>query len=318
LDHFVSLPSNILKSVPLYLIWKNVFGWYDERVTYFPLMALAAGALWFLFRNPTLRMSALIIFFFNPYFTPYLLQGRTDIVFLSFILASLACLRHKYMQSSLIFMALAVTNKHTAWFIAPFYGTYLVATGYLKPKTLQRLLPSVVLIIAIVLPFLIWDFGAFIDDIFGYPAGSLPTSYPINGFGLSIILHKLKIIASKADPFPPFWIYLLLLPWMAWLVYDTFRKPTISRIVLSYGALLWPFWFLSRFFHDNYIGVVITIFALCTLLVYDEKDGSVSTQSSQQDTQLLSSKSALRRALLRLRPVSNRWCDAEIPRTDAA
>ena len=48
------------------------------------------------------------------------------------------------------------------------------------------------------------------------------------------------------------------------------HKPSVGRMIICYTLLLWPFWFLSRFFNDNYMGVVIALFALGTVMLYDE------------------------------------------------
>ncbi len=270
LTHVISPPFNILKSVPFYLLGTRVLGWYDERMVYFPLLGLAIVSLLALFRQPQLRLSAVIVFAFNPEFTRFVVEGRTDVVFLSFLLASLACLRWQYTQAALLLLALAITSKHTAWFILPFFAAYLAATGYFRQRALRKVLPFFALTGAIVLPFFLWDTQAFLDDIYRYAAGTLPTSYPINGFGLGMTLHRLGVIPSIQQPFPPVWLQLILLPWLGWLMADTYRRPGMGRMLLNYGMFLWSFWYLSRFFHDNYLGVLITIVSLGVLMTYEQ------------------------------------------------
>ena len=270
LDHVIALPFTFLKSVPFFLLWQGLFGWYDDRISQLPLFWIGIGALYFLFRDPDRKLAAVTLFVFNPLFSMFFEVGRSDVVFLSMLFASLATLRRGHTQAALLFLVLSATSKHMAWFMVPFFLTYLYATGYLKTHPIKKLAPSALLACAIVLPFVLWDWHAFVDDIYGFPAGTLPSSYPIAGLGLSMALVDLKIISNIHDPFPSALLQLLLLPLLAVLIVDLKRRPGMGRMVLYYGAFLWPILFLSRFLYDNYLGVVITVFGLALLLMHEE------------------------------------------------
>lgn len=272
LEHVIALPFTIVKSVPLYLLWQGLFGWYDERISHLVLLWLGIGALFLLFRRHDAKLAAISLFVFNPLFAQFFTEGRSDVVFLSLLLAALAALRSGRPQAALLLLALSATSKHMAWFMVPFFLTYLFATGYFKQNTLRKLAPSALLTCAIVLPFALWNWPAFFDDIYRFPAGTLPTSFPINGYGLSKALFDMGIVASLHGPFPSGPLQLLLLPLLAVLMADLKRRPSMGRMVLYYGAFLWPFLFLSRFLHDNYLGVIITIFGLAVLLLHEEEE----------------------------------------------
>jgi hypothetical protein len=265
LDHVIALPFTFLKSIPVYAIWHGLLGWYDDRLSHIPFLALAIASLILLFRRRDLQLIGVIAFVFNPLFTPFFIEGRSDIIFLSLVIACLACLRRSYTQAALVFLALAVVTKHTAWFIVPFVLTYLVSQRWLTRNTLHRLVPFLAIVALFIVPFLLWDARAFIEDIYHYPAGTLPASYFIKGYGLS------KILANAGGYAVPTAAQLLLLPWLIFLMFWTRRQPTLSRVVLSYGLFLWPFWFLARFFNNNYLGVLVAVFLIALLLMYDEQ-----------------------------------------------
>lgn len=275
LTHVIALPTTFLKSVPLYLATTAAFGWYDERLAQLALLAAALGGLWCLFRQPELRLISVIAFVFNPLFAGFFVAGRGDIVFLSFFLLALVCLQRERWRAAFLFFALAVTSKHTAWFAAPFFLTYTLARGGLA-RPWRTLAPAAVLAVAIVLPFVLWDWQAFFADIYSYPAGTIPTSYPVKGYGFSMILHTMGYFPDVTAYFPSSLLQLALVPLLVWLVRDLYRRPSLGRLVLSYALLLWPFWFLSRFLNDNYLGVIVTLLTLGILLLHDEGDPQVT------------------------------------------
>ncbi len=93
LDHVIALPTTFLKSVPFAVISKALTGWYDDRLSQLFLLALAFFSLFYLFRCDRNRLLAIMVLAFNPLFMRYFMEGRSDIVFLSFLFASLALLR---------------------------------------------------------------------------------------------------------------------------------------------------------------------------------------------------------------------------------
>lgn len=270
LTHVIALPATILKSVPVSVLWKAAFGWYDERIAQLFLLMLGLLSMVFLFRSKELRFAAMILFVFNPLFLPFFLEGRSDIVFLSFLLAALACLRWHHKQEALLFLALAVTSKHMAWFIVPFIGTYLAAIGYFRTHVIQKVFPSIAVAAIIVLPFLLWDWRAFFEDIVSYPAGTIPTSYPINGYSFAVALKNVGWLGNSSSAYPAWLFELSLIPLLLWLLKDLYRRPSIGRLFLYYGLFLWPVLFFTRFFHDNYMGAILGIVIVGVLLLRDE------------------------------------------------
>ncbi len=271
LTHVIALPTTFLKSVPVYLVWHALFGWYDERIAQLLLLMLGMTALYGMFRKTELRFTAIILFLFNPLFVPFFLEGRSDIVFLSFLLGSLVCLRWHHKQEALLFLALAVTSKHLAWFIVPLMGTYLASIGYFRTHAVKKLLPSVALTAIIILPFALWDWHAFYEDVISFPAGTIPTSFPINGFSFAVFARNEGWALAETYPHWAWMFQLALLPLLGWLMRDLYRRPGIGRMFLYYGLFLFPVLFFTRFFHDNYMGAIIAIVVTGVLLMKDEE-----------------------------------------------
>jgi hypothetical protein len=106
----------------------------------------------------------------------------------------------------------------------------------------------------VLLPFLCWDFRSFWQDVYQYPAGSLPTSYPITGYGFGLFLYIFGFIKSSRDYYP-FIIWQAVICWPVLLLLLKLQKQhnSVNYMFLAYTIFLALFWFFSRFFNDNYI-----------------------------------------------------------------
>ncbi len=276
LTHVIALPVTFLKSVPFSMAWHALFGWYDDRISHLCLLALLLCALYALPRHPMLKLVSVAAVAFNPLFTNYFIEGRSDVIFLSFLISSLAMLRRGWTEVALLFLALALGSKHTAWFILPFLAVYLWRKGVFRPERQHVLVLPLFLLAAIFVPFLLWDYGAFIEDIIAYPAGTIATSYPINGYGLSRILVTLHVLPNTRAAFPIGLFAVVLVPLLALLLRHMWHKFTLGNMLLCYVAFLWPFWFVSRFFNENYMGVVAIVMTLAAIMLHDEKLNSTA------------------------------------------
>lgn len=270
LDHVIALPVTFFKSIPFHLAWHAMFGWYDDRVSHLALLILMVVALYCIPRTPDMKLLAMSLAF-APLFAQFFPEGRSDVIFLSFMLASFAFLRREKTTWGLVFMALAFGSKHTAILIAPFLAVYLWKKGAFAAKRRRAFIAPLALLAAIFVPFLLWDFTAFMIDTYHYPAGTLPTSYPVNGFSLQRILYMLGIDFPYRSPAPTVIGMAVVTPLLVLLVRHVLRKPTLGNVLLSYGSFIWVFWFFSRFFHDNYMGVVMVILGLAAILLHEEK-----------------------------------------------
>jgi hypothetical protein len=127
------------------------------------------------------------------------------------------------------------------------------------------LLPVVFL--AIMLPFILWNPLAFYQDTYAYPAGTLTTSYPINGYGVSVLFYKMGLVKNLTDYLP---IWVIQIPISLLLFYLFIKKQikenNLARMIGSYAILILVYWLFSRFFHDNYVGFVSQLLIIAYFL----------------------------------------------------
>lgn len=275
LYHVIKLPFHILASVPVHLVSKALINFYDERLTYLIVFIFSIFAL-FSLPNERRHKFALVAFYaFNPLFLGFLVSGRDDVFVLSWLVFTFYFLKKEKLLLSSLMLALACTSKHTAWFLVPFFYIYLYIkytngiSGFVsKIKLLfKKTWALPVIFLAIMIPFIAWNPLAFYQDTIAYPAGTLTTSYPINGYGLSVLFYKLGLVKNLTD-YLPMWV--IQIPITLLLYYLLLKKQffdnNLGRMIGCYAVLIMVYWLLSRFFHDNYVGFVSQMFLLAYFL----------------------------------------------------
>ncbi len=265
LYHLIKLPFHLLFSVPFHFLFKATLGFYDERLTYLILFTVSLMALFALPKERKNKFALVAFYALNPLFFHFFVSGRDDVFVLSWLILTIYFLQREKILLSSLTLALAATSKHSAWFLVPFYYAYLYfklagwpVNFWAKLKILLKktwLLPVIFLLI--ILPFICWDPAAFWADIYGYPAGTLATSYPINGYGASVLFYKLGLAQKLTDYLP---MFILQIP-LTLIFYQIFimkqsKNNNLSCLVYGYAGAMFIYWFFSRFFHDNYIGYV--------------------------------------------------------------
>jgi hypothetical protein len=129
--------------------------------------------------------------------------------------------------------------------------------------------PGFLVLVAVLLPFFLWDMGAFVDDTLQYHTGlsASGTSYPIKSLGLGGLALGFGWVQHSTDPFP-FSALQLIFGGLAFvgLLIRQWRNNTLPQVVLNYALLFFVFLFLSRMFNDNHLGYVLTWFVLSGLL----------------------------------------------------
>lgn len=261
LYHFVLLPFYILFAMPFYAFSNVFFGFFDARM---PLLFLFFALLFFasiLVKDQEKKRLFLVLLSFNPAMVGYTLEGRSDIFMYAFLFLGFFLLhKNKFMLSS-IAVGLAFITKQSVWPIFPFYIAYL----YYKKKNVKDVvkifLPFTFVIIIVVGPFLLWDAKAFIESTISYLSGNSPNSYPVSGYGLGKLLSEFGIIKDSKAYYPFFiWQILFGLPALFFLVKYLKAKPSVYRLILSYGIFLFVFWYLSRYFNNSHLGYLSLVF----------------------------------------------------------
>jgi hypothetical protein len=261
LYHLVYLPATFTLPIPLYVILNAVLGWYDHR--FFHLLAFL-GLLMLLpvlARSAEHKLSLLLVVGLNPLLAPFLVQGQNDVLVLFWLVVTTLLLREERYVGSAITLGLACSTKHTAWFFAPFYFIYLISgitSLALAWRMAKRALPAALVVAAFLIPFLIWNPQAFLDDVWRYLSGGTATAYPLAGVGFGAAAVQMGLVDQNTDAFP-LWLFQLGLgiPVLVVLLWAQWRTHSLRWIWLSYGLLTGVIGFFSRVFYPNYLGGIL-------------------------------------------------------------
>lgn len=277
LYHFVMPPWYVLFPFLFYFTTIPTLGFFDARFVLLFLVLLAIPVTFRLFKNKELGLTAVTLLILSPATFDYLLEGRSDMFALSWLLLSLFLLEKRKFFFSAVIMALALLSKQTIWFAFPFYIFYT----WLKTKKdiQQRFLPvhvSTIVIVSsvcllIVIPFLLHDSRAFLNSVVFYLSGNTEHSYPVSGYGLGMLLFESGII-KDIHAYYPFilWQVLFGVPVVVVSGWWLMKKPVLSRLFFSYALSLAVIWYMSRYFNNSHMAYLSTLFGLGVLKHVDE------------------------------------------------
>lgn len=272
LEHYPYLPATFVLSAPVKMISNAVLGWYDQRFTYLLLILATLLLLPGLVNHHRADVLALTMLIgLNPIMGLDIVFGQNDVFVAALIVISLWFLHRHRLAWSGIFFGLACAAKPTAWFLAPFWGLALLADAPIGwrdlprclPLLVRRALPALAAFLLLVLPYLIWDANAFVDDVWRWAAGTSATHYQIWGWGFAnFILASGQL--SDRFAFWPFWIPELLIgiPLLIFLIARQLRQNTLANLCWHGAILLFAFAYFSRFLNENYLGFVLVLLAL--------------------------------------------------------
>src|SRR5258708_6318786 len=273
LYHFVMQPFYLIFAIPFYFVSVHTIGFFDARIPLFFLflsLLVIAGKI---VKDDDKKRLFLTLLAFNPATLGYLLEGRDDIFMFAFLFVSLYLLnRNKFILSG-IAMGLAFAIKQSVWPIFPFYFAYLYFKNRNFKKTIIETLPFAITFFAIVLPFLLWNYKAFLDSTIFYLSGNTLHSYPISGYGFGKFLEEFGFI-KNVNLYYPFWIWqaAIGLPLVALLINWLKKNNNISRMILCYGIFLFVFWYFSRYLNNSHLGYLSMVFITAYFWPREEKN----------------------------------------------
>ena len=270
LYHNAYLPFLFVSAIPVYYLSQAALGWYDQRfvylLAYFGVLLLLPQ----LVARPRDKLAVTIAFGLNFLFTFYLADGRNDVLILLGLVLSTVLLARRQVGASALVLGFTLATKHQAWFFLPFYLLYLLprrpAVADVK-RLARQTWPMGIAVIALILPFLLWDAAAFIDDTILYVSGSGPGSFPMKGWGFSTLLLAAGLIPTPESAFP-FIIFELLfgLPVLLLMLGRQWRNNTIPNMWLGFAVFSFSFQFFSRFFNDNYFVFVLQLLVIAAFI----------------------------------------------------
>ena len=121
---------------------------------------------------------------------------------------------------------------------------------------------------AVILPFFLWDPGAFWDDTVKYGAGT----YKIVGYGLSGILIRLGILEDREGSYP-FLLFavVLWLPLTVWLLMAQRKASEIWVGAAAFSISMLALMFIGRTFNNYYLVWPMTGAAIAALMAAGER-----------------------------------------------
>ncbi|MCD6290103.1 MAG: hypothetical protein J7M34_06325 [Anaerolineae bacterium] len=281
LYHFPYLPWTFVFSTPFYLVSQAIIGWYDQRFVYLLLFALTLALVPKLASRARDRLILVMLLGLNPIMASDAIFGQNDSFILAWIVLSLwlwqrgrtepAQNRRWWWIASAASYGLACASKPTAWFLAPFYALLLIDQERitwgdlprLAGRILRRAAPGLILFLLLVLPYLLWNPAAMIDDVWRWSSGTAKTPYQIRGWGLANFVLALGLVESRLS-YWPFWIpeLIIALPILILTLARQMRRNELASACWGYGALLLGFLYASRFLNENYLGYILAFLAL--------------------------------------------------------
>jgi hypothetical protein len=285
LYYFVYLPAIVIVSAPFFALAHATLGWFDER---FVSLVLFAAMLWCLprFAAASAKQRALVLCVgLNPLFVPFFAEGRNDIFVLAWLVFAVALLQAQREQWAVIALAVACAAKGTAWFILPFFAVYVlreemrfrvpVHWGTLIRRAGPPLMIFALVFGALVLPFVLWNPAAFVEDIVFYPMGLTAHAYPIKSLGFGGLALAAGWIPNEYTVFPFGALQLVFgLPTLAGLMYLQIRRNTLAQMWVAYAGLGLVVGFFAHVFNDNHLGFFLSVFAIGVLTDHEVPRGS--------------------------------------------
>jgi hypothetical protein len=289
LYHYPYLPWTFLSSAPVQLLSETFLGWYDQRFVYLTLFVVLLVVAARLLPEGDERLCLVMVLGLNPIMGSDIIFGQNDVFTLAWIVFSIYLLKRGKDSWSMLMLGLACASKPTAWFLLPFYLLYLVRRDKFSPRSeiralglylLREMLPLLIVLAVLVLPFALWDLDAMLDDVWRWSSGTAEVPYQITGWGLANFVLALGLVDSRLDYFP-FWIpeLLICLPLMLYLLRRQWKHNSLASMLYHYAFLALAFFYTSRFMNENYLGYLLAVIAIAIFV-----DSSQSAESLPSPT----------------------------------
>ena len=193
----VSYPAlSFLTLVPF--IWLNVY----NVLAFYLLCYIVLVAIAWKIARPALRPWVLLLSLANVSMLISVSSGNLDI--LNILLVVVAWLLRERGWWSALFLGLALSTKQISWFFVPFYAI-MIWRQYTFVESMRRLSIAGIVALLINLPFILWNFHAWIVGIMApmadpmFPEGvgliGLSTSTPLLPFLPQMVYNVLELAA---------------------------------------------------------------------------------------------------------------------------
>ncbi len=274
LYHYPYLPWTFLFSAPFYAAMEKAAGWYDERLLYLGLLALLLALAPALAGRKRDRLMLVMLLGLNPIMASDVIFGQNDVFVLAWIVLALWLWRRwcedgrrGWVWASAAAYGLACASKPTAWYLAPFFALLLAPeAAKVRDAALwmwKRGWPGLATFLAATLPYALWNFGAMVDDVWRWSAGTAAVPYQIRGWGASNFVLALGLVPDRLS-YWPFWVPELLIgvPLLVWFLRRQWKSNNLGNAAWHGGVLLFGFFYVSRFMNENYLGFILALLAI--------------------------------------------------------
>lgn len=265
-DHYIYLPGQIIIEGGFGAIEKAVFGFRDARILSLLSVFALAGTMGWLLRKSPFMLSLVLLFTANPVVIHFLTEGRNDFIVLTLLCFAFLALLNKRLFVAALLFGLACTTKQFAWACIPFVLIYLWKIYGWRSRETIRFVAIVGGIVALaVIPFLIANAQALIDDVIRFPAGSATSSQlPINGYGFSPLVTAFGVSDTA---YFPFWIFMAVATIPLFIIFGRaiFKNPKPSLVMAASMLTLFAGLLFSRFLQQNYVMFILQ--AMCWAMV---------------------------------------------------
>lgn len=271
LYHFVMEPFYLVSVIPFYFTQSRLFGFFDARVPLYFLFFAMLTLGYKVIKDKENKLLFITLMTFNPMTLRFVLEGRSDMFMYPFLFVGFILLHKRHFSLATVFTALAFAIKQSAWPFFPLFTFFI----YIKTKSIKQVFKYTGLMGLVsgmfILPFFLRDPNAFLNSTVYYLTGATLHSYPISGYGFSMVLRNIGTIRDTSDYYPfIIWQIIFLLPAL-FLLFKLIKKyPTTKTLISSYALLLFVFWYFSRYFNDSHIGFISSI--IITAYFWPEKD----------------------------------------------
>jgi hypothetical protein len=289
LYHFVYPPLLLLVSVPFEAAGRAVLfrmppgveslgaRFYDQRLVVLLFFLAFLAILHRLWRDHPYRVGLIALAALNPFFAPFVVEGRNDAGMMAWVAAAVLAYRSERRWMGDLLLGLGIAAKTLLLPAVPFVAA---ARGREWPAS-AALLAAPLLLTSV--PFLVADAPAYLEDLFLAPAGLGTHPFEIRGwggYGFANLVLLLGLVASTKAWFP-FGAFQLAAaaPCLYFGVRRLRREPDLSRALLWSAGTLFVVLFFGRFIHDNYIGAILSM-AVISQAAPGTPPGTHSTPSS--------------------------------------
>ncbi|QQR92199.1 MAG: hypothetical protein IPJ89_03490 [Candidatus Iainarchaeum archaeon] len=266
--HFAYPPGAFL--IPAALT--SVTGPIDLRLLFLPFELLGLILLFMLIRHHELKILGVLLWGLLHLFGG-LAIGAMDLFIISILLIALLLMQRNHHLAAAVLFGIMGAVKQSVWIVI---GLVLIWAFW--QKKLKTYMVAPIIVVLVLLPFLLWNPVAMVDDMLLYFANATAYAYPINieAGGMPLLLQTIGLSFAQIQAFPYFVLQLLVGIPLLVLIARKLQKMSDPHYIYVYsGVLVFGVAVVYKFPHFNYFNFALTLFALGMLFIIDHGDKKI-------------------------------------------